>query len=58
MPVMSGTELYQALQASPALSDIPVLVSTSDPARAPIRLPLVRKPVDLDRLLKAVAGLF
>src|SRR5436190_416272 len=35
MPVMSGNELYNAMQADPALAAIPVLVSTSDPTRAP-----------------------
>jgi CheY-like chemotaxis protein len=58
MPVMSGTELYQAMQASPALADIPVLISTSDPSRAPAGLPLLKKPVNLDRLLTMVAALF
>ena len=58
MPVMSGTEVYEAMLASPALADIPVVVSTSDPSAAPSRLPVVRKPVNLDRLLMVVAALF
>jgi CheY-like chemotaxis protein len=58
MPVMSGTELYEALQATPALADIPVLMSTSDPSRAPSRVPVMKKPINLDRLLTALAGLF
>ena len=58
MPVMSGTECYEAMLASPALANIPVLVSTSDPSRAPSRVPVMRKPVNLDRLLTAVAALF
>jgi CheY-like chemotaxis protein len=58
MPVMNGNEFYAALQAAPDLSDIPVLVSTSDPARAPSELPVVVKPVNLERLLTVVAGLF
>jgi CheY-like chemotaxis protein len=58
MPVMSGTELYETMSASPALANIPVLISTSDPSRAPRRLPVMRKPVNLDRLLTAIAALF
>ena len=58
MPVMSGTEVYAAMLASPALADIPVLVSTSDPSAAPRHLPIVRKPVNLDRFLMVVASLF
>lgn len=58
MPVMSGTELYATMRATPALADIPVLMSTSDPSRVPKLVPVMKKPVNLDRLLKAVAGLF
>jgi CheY-like chemotaxis protein len=58
MPVMSGKQLYAAMQAAPELADIPVLVSTSDPAHALMSVPVMTKPVNLDRLLSAVAGLF
>jgi CheY-like chemotaxis protein len=58
MPVMSGTELYEAMLATPTLADIPVLMSTSDPSRVPGRVPVMKKPINLDRLLTAVAGLF
>jgi len=58
MPVMSGTEFYEAMQATPTLADIPVLMSTSDPSRAPSQVPVMKKPINLDRLLTAVAGLF
>jgi two-component system, sensor histidine kinase and response regulator len=58
MPVMSGAELYAAMQADPALAQIPVVVSTSDPSRAPRGLPIVRKPIDLERLLRMIAALF
>jgi CheY-like chemotaxis protein len=58
MPVMSGTEFYEAMLATPTLADIPVLMSTSDPSRAPGRVPVMKKPIDLDRLLAAVAALF
>ena len=58
MPVMSGAELYTALQADPGLASIPVVVSTSDPSRAPAGVLLMRKPIDLDRLLAVIEGLF
>jgi len=58
MPVMGGAEVYTAMQLDPGLADIPVLISTSDPSRAPARVPLLKKPVNLDRLLTMVAGLF
>jgi CheY-like chemotaxis protein len=58
MPVMSGLELYQIMKATPTLADIPVLISTADPGRAPKGAPLIKKPVSLERLLAAVARLF
>jgi len=58
MPVMSGIELYGLMKATPALADIPVLISTADTARVPVGLPLMKKPVSLERLLAAVARLF
>ena len=58
MPVMSGTEVYVAMQGDPGLADIPVLISTSDPSRAPRQVPVLRKPINLDRLLAVVEGLF
>jgi CheY-like chemotaxis protein len=58
MPIMSGMEFYEAMRAVPQLADIPVLISTSDPSRAPTRVPVMRKPINLDRLLMSVAALF
>jgi CheY-like chemotaxis protein len=57
MPVMSGGEMYAALQADPVLATIPVIISTSDPSRAPSGVLLMRKPVDLPRLLTAIAAI-
>lgn len=57
MPVMSGNELWATMQADPALADVPVLVSTSDPARAPRGVRVLRKPYDVARILDAVAAL-
>jgi two-component system, sensor histidine kinase and response regulator len=55
MPLMSGNEVYEAMQADPQLSQIPVVVSTSDSSRAPAGVLLMKKPVNLDRLLDTVA---
>jgi two-component system, sensor histidine kinase and response regulator len=51
MPIVSGNEVYNRIQAHPRLSRLPVVVSTSDPSRAPAGAVVVRKPVDLTRLL-------
>jgi CheY-like chemotaxis protein len=58
MPVMSGIEFYAAMQADARFAGTPVLVSTSDPSRAPSGVLIMKKPIDLDRLLNAVAALF
>ena len=54
MPEMNGNEFYRALRATPALADIPVLISTADPFAAPACVPVMRKPISLDRLLMSV----
>jgi CheY-like chemotaxis protein len=58
MPIMSGGELYTAMQADPRLRDIPVVISTSDPSRTPSGVPIMKKPVNLGRLLTMIAALF
>ena len=58
MPVMNGIEFHKALRAAPAWDDIPVLISTSDPASAPKGVPVMKKPVSLASLLTRVAALF
>jgi CheY-like chemotaxis protein len=58
MPVMSGPEFYRAMQATPAWTDIPVVILTSDPSRVPSGLPVMKKSVGLDELLATVAALF
>lgn len=55
MPGMSGTMLYAEMQKSPHLAKIPVVVTTSDPARAPRGVPTLEKPLKLDKLLSLVA---
>ena len=58
MPVMNGTEFYQAMRALPESVDIPVVFLTSDTSRAPTGLPMMQKTISLDRLLSKVAALF
>ena len=59
MPQMNGWEFCEVQRADPALSPIPVLVisaASSDGGRASIQgNPRLRKPVELVRLLEAVA---
>ncbi|MFZ6183160.1 response regulator [Nannocystis pusilla] len=57
MPLLEGGQVYQAMQAVPELARIPVIVSTSDPARAPAGTILIPKPVKLGRLLDTAARL-
>lgn len=47
MPVMTGTELLEAMQKEPALAALPVLISTSAPHRAPVGVPVLAKPIDI-----------
>ncbi|HEY1553307.1 MAG TPA: response regulator [Kofleriaceae bacterium] len=54
MPGMSGNTLYDEMQKTPRLATIPVLVTTSDPTRAPRGVPTLAKPLKLDRLLSLV----
>ncbi len=58
LPVMDGSRVYQAMQADEALANIPVIVSTSNPARAPSGVVVIPKPLKLDRLLDTVAELW
>jgi two-component system, sensor histidine kinase and response regulator len=57
MPVMTGNELYDAIQADATLADIPVIISTSDPSRAPSGALLLKKPVNLQTMLKMIGKL-
>ena len=54
MPVADGLEVYRAMQADPELRAIPVVFATSNPARAPDGVPVLAKPLSLDRLIDAV----
>lgn len=50
MPVMTGQELLEQMRLQPELAQLPVLVSTSAPRRAPAGVPVLPKPIDLRAL--------
>ena len=54
MPRMDGNAVLSTMRADPALAAIPVVISTSDPSRAPSGVLIMKKPVDLDVLLDTV----
>ena len=54
MPVLSGGEVYEKMQRDPRLAKIPVIISTSDPSRAPSGVLVMKKPLNLNRLLGTV----
>jgi CheY-like chemotaxis protein len=54
MPVIDGNEVFSRMQREPRLSKVPVIVSTSDPSRAPSGVLTLRKPVNLQNLLGAI----
>jgi two-component system, sensor histidine kinase and response regulator len=54
MPVLDGNEMYERMQADPRLAQLPVIISTSDPRRAPSGVLTMKKPVSLLRLASTV----
>lgn len=54
MPVLSGNEVIERMRESDRLGKVPILITTSDPSRAPSGIPLLKKPLDLGRLLTLV----
>ncbi len=54
MPALDGEGVYREMQADPALAPIRVVIATSDPSRAPAGLPVLVKPLSLDRLIETV----
>jgi CheY-like chemotaxis protein len=50
MPVMSGEQMLEAMRKQPDLAELPVVISTSAPERAPAGVPVLRKPLNLDAL--------
>ena len=57
LPTVDGHRVYLAMQRDPRLADIPVVVSTANPAFAPPGLTVIPKPLQLARLLDEVARL-
>jgi hypothetical protein len=55
---MSGTEFYAAMMADPRTADVPLVVSTSDPSRVPPGPPILKKPIDVTRLLAVLDKFF
>jgi CheY-like chemotaxis protein len=54
MPVLDGNQVYERMQRDPRLAKVPVIVSTSAPARAPSGVLIMRKPMNLHRLMNVV----
>jgi len=55
MPGMNGWEFFAKLRARPEHDDVPVVVNTSAPSRAPAGVTrVIQKPVELARLLSVV----
>ena len=50
MPDMTGEEVLDSVRRQVDLKDLPVLISTSAPERAPRGVPVLAKPVDIDAL--------
>jgi CheY-like chemotaxis protein len=55
MPGLNGVGVYDAMQRSPQLAKIPVLVTTAVPELAPPGVPTLEKPIKVDKLLQLVA---
>lgn len=58
MPFMNGDEVYAEMQADEALAKTPVVFMTSDPERAPAGVPLMKKPINVNKLIDVVKKLY
>ncbi len=56
MPVLDGRVVWETMKADPELDRIPVIVSTSNPNRAPRGAVVIPKPFSFERLLAAVGA--
>lgn len=56
MPAMTGMQVHAAMQGDPRLATIPVVIITSDPSSAPQDLPVLKKPIRIDDLLRVVGA--
>jgi CheY-like chemotaxis protein len=57
MPAMNGNDVYAVMKGDQHLASIPVIVSTSDPSRAPPGVLIMKKPINLDLMLETVRKL-
>jgi CheY-like chemotaxis protein len=61
MPIMNGVELIERLRSDPAWRDLPVVVMTAANDRIvgvdveSLKVPVLRKPVDLETLARVLA---
>ena len=57
MPIMDGWEFRRRQKKDPRIAQIPVVVLSASSAAKPIdATSILRKPVDIDRLLKTIAN--
>lgn len=54
MPVMTGQELLEVMRKEPQLAELTVVVSTSAPSRAPAGVPVLPKPIDIEKFFACV----
>ena len=57
MPVMDGWQVIDELRASGKLSNTQIVIITSAAYRAPAGIPVFEKPLDMDKVMSAVATL-
>jgi CheY-like chemotaxis protein len=57
MPVMDGWQLIAALLQDDRLATLPVVLVSANPEAGPDGFPRVKKPIDLDDLIKIVSEL-
>ena len=54
MPHMNGLEVLKVMAGDIQLRDLPLCMSTVSVERVPLGVPLLPKPVDMDRLLRMI----
>jgi CheY-like chemotaxis protein len=54
MPVLNGWQTIEALRAQGRLRDVPIIICTSAPDKAPPGFPVLAKPVELNQLVQAL----
>ena len=50
MPVMTGQEMLEVMRSEPRLAALSVVISTSAPSRAPAGVPVLPKPIVIEKL--------